>query len=113
MIDAVRIHWRSLRYAAWLGWQIESNWTDPWRFVVYVLVKPLCGVLLLLFMFQAARAVAPGGSATMFHYIYVSSACYLVVGAVMFGMSWAVISDRDHYGMLKYVYLSPVRLRNY
>jgi ABC-2 type transport system permease protein len=26
---------RSFRLAAWLGWQIESNWADPFLFAVY------------------------------------------------------------------------------
>ena len=34
---------RSFRMAAWLGWQIESNWTDPFLFAVYSIVKPLAG----------------------------------------------------------------------
>jgi len=29
------MRWRSLKAAAWLGWQIESNWTDPFLFAVY------------------------------------------------------------------------------
>ncbi len=33
--------WRSFRTAAWLGWQIESNWADPFLFAVYSIVKPL------------------------------------------------------------------------
>lgn len=106
--------WRTLRLSAWLGWQIESNWTEPWLFAVYVLLKPLCGSLLLVCMFWAVQsatsdAVPPG----FLPYMFVSNACYMLVGAVMFGMSWAVIADREHYGMLKYVYISPVRLRSY
>ena len=27
--------WRSFRMATWLGWQIESNWTDPFLFAIY------------------------------------------------------------------------------
>ena len=26
---------------AWLGWQIESNWADPFMFVVYAVMRPL------------------------------------------------------------------------
>ncbi|MEN9564663.1 MAG: hypothetical protein RIR73_2907, partial [Chloroflexota bacterium] len=33
--------WRSFRMAAWLGWVIESNWTDPFLFAVYSIVKPI------------------------------------------------------------------------
>ncbi|MDO9129565.1 MAG: hypothetical protein Q7U34_06835, partial [Anaerolineales bacterium] len=40
--------WRSFRIATWLGWQIESNWTDPFLFAVYSIVKPLAGASILV-----------------------------------------------------------------
>ncbi len=43
--------WRSFRIAAWLGWQIESNWADPFLFAVYSLVKPLAGAAILVVMY--------------------------------------------------------------
>ena len=30
---------RSLRWAAWLGWQLESNWATPWLFVLYSVAR--------------------------------------------------------------------------
>ncbi len=38
---------QGVRIAFWLGIQVESNWTDPFLFVVYTVVRPLTGVLLL------------------------------------------------------------------
>jgi ABC-2 type transport system permease protein len=105
---------RSLRWSAWLGWQVESNWTDPWLFVVYIVAKPLAGSLLLVFMYQAARAAAPGQvPARLLPFAYFGNALYMLIGAVAFGMSAAVISDREHYGMLKYIRISPISLRHY
>ena len=43
--------WNSFRIAAWLGWQIESNWTDPFLFATYSVVKPLSGAAILVIMF--------------------------------------------------------------
>ncbi len=107
-------HWRSLRWAAWLGWQIESNWANPWLFALYVLVKPLAGSFLLVCMYWAAREAAPGNVASGFlPFLYVSSACFLVLGAVALGMTGAVVSDRDSYGMLKFIRLSPAALPTY
>jgi ABC-2 type transport system permease protein len=107
-------HLRTLRLSAWLGWQIESNWTEPWLFAVYVLFKPLCGSFLLVCMYWAVQGATDNGVPTAFlPFMYVSNACYMLVGAVMFGLSWVVISDREHYRMLKYIYISPVRLRSY
>src|SRR5947199_109807 len=107
-------HLRTLRLAAWLGWQLETNWASPWLFALYMLVKPVCGSLMLVCMFYAARH-ATGGRvpAEFLPYLYVSNACYDLVGTVMFGLSYAVVRDREHYRMLKYVYISPGHFQTY
>jgi len=103
---------RTLRWSTWLGWQIESNWADPWLFTLYLIVKPVTGSLVLVFMFFAARAVAQTPPEYL-PYVYVSNACFGLIGTVMFGMSYVVISDRESYGMLKYIFISPARLQTY
>src|SRR3954464_3635376 len=103
---------RTLRWSTWLGWQIESNWPDPWLFGLYLIVKPITGSLVLVFMFFAARAVAPTPPEYL-PYVYVSNACFGLIGTVMFGMSYVVISDRESYGILKYIFISPARLQTY
>jgi ABC-2 type transport system permease protein len=110
----VRNTLRTLRWSLWLGWQIESNWADPWLFALYVLVKPLTGSLLLVFMFQAARS-ASGGAVRddLLPFIFLGNAIFMLVGAVSAGMSGAVVTDREHFGMLKYLRISPIGLRTY
>ncbi len=111
-------HLRTLRLSAWLGWQLETNWTSPLLFAVYMFVKPVCGSLMLVGMFFAADQAAVGiGRARIspqfLPYMYVSNACYGLVGTVMFGLSYAVVRDREHYRMLKYVYISPAQFQTY
>ena len=105
---------RTLRCAAWLGWQIETNWTSPWLFLIYVLLKPLAGSMLLVCMYWAATA-ARGGLAEPGYlaFLYVSSACFMVIGGVTFGMSTSVVTDRDSFGMLKYIRISPAHFQGY
>ncbi len=100
---------RTLGWSAWLGWQIESNWADVRLFLLYLVVKPVSGAMMLVLMFYAADyAIGVGRMPAQFlPYIYISNACYGLVGCVMFGMSYVVISDRESYRMLKYVYISP------
>jgi ABC-2 type transport system permease protein len=107
-------HLRTLRLSTWLGWQLETNWASPWLFAIYMLIKPICGSLMLVCMFYAARS-ATGGRvpAEFLPFIYVSNACYGLVGTVMFGLSYAVVRDREHYGMLKYIYISPAHFQTY
>lgn len=116
-------HLRTLRLAAWLGWQLETNWASPWLFALYMLVKPVCGSLMLVCMFHAADqamkagAVPAAGRAGLgpefLAYMYVSNACYGFVGSIMFGLSYAVVRDREHYRMLKYIYISPAHFQTY
>ncbi len=105
---------RTLGLAFRLGWQLETNWTRPWIFAIYMLIKPVCGSLVLVCMFYAARAAVPGRvPADFLPYLYVSNAVFGLVGLVMFGLSYAVIRDREHYRMLKYIYISPGDFRMY
>lgn len=111
-------HLRTLRLAAWLGWQLETNWASPWLFALYMFVKPVCGSLMLVGMFYAADQAAVGTgrlrvAQEFLPYMYVSNACYGLVGAVMFGLSYAVVRDREHYRMLKYIYISPAQFQTY
>lgn len=105
---------RTLGWSTWLGWQIESNWADLRLFLLYLVIKPICGSLMLVCMFFAAKYAAPTRvPAEFLPYIYVSNACYGLVGTVMFGMSYVVISDRESYRMLKYIFISPAQFQAY
>mgnify|MGYP007073241520 CR=1 FL=1 len=102
---------RTFGSAAWLGWQIESNWTDPFLFLVYSVVKPLASASILVVMYS----VITGGDFNnpVFPYIYLGNAFYIYVGAIMNGISWTVIEDREHYRMLKYIYVAPIHVPTY
>lgn len=97
---------RSFRTAAWLGWQVESNWTDPLLFFAFSILKPIAGVLILVFMYNAVARV--GAGAPIFAYIYLGNAFYIYVGAVMAGASFSILDDRERYRTLKYLYIAPI-----
>jgi len=103
--------WRSFKIATWLGWQIESNWADPLLFVIYSIVKPLASASILVVMY----GIITNGNFQnpLFPYIYLGNAFYIYVGAVMGGVSWAVIDDREHYKTLKYMYVAPIKIPIY
>jgi len=105
---------RTFRCAAWLGWQIETNWTSPWLFLIYVLLKPLAGSMLLVCMYWAACA-ARGGTTEPGYlpYLFISSTCFMVIGGVTYGMSTSVVTDRDSFGMLKFIRISPAHFQSY
>jgi ABC-2 type transport system permease protein len=102
---------RSFKIATWLGWQIESNWTDPFLFAVYSIVKPVAGAAILVVMYGI---ITQGNfAAPLFTYIFLGNAFYIYVGSVMTGISWAVIDDREHYRTIKYIYIAPIRVPYY
>ncbi len=102
---------RSFGLAAWLGWQIESNWADPFLFAIYSIIKPLASAAILVVMYSIITQA--DFDAPIFAYIYLGNAFYIYVGQVMTGISWAVIDDREHYKTLKYVYLAPIHFPTY
>lgn len=105
------VYTRTFRIAAWLGWQIESNWTDPFLFAIYSIIKPLAGAAILVVMYSV---ITSGDFASpIFSYIYLGNAFYIYVGQVMTGISWAVIDDREHYKTLKYMYIAPINVPAY
>jgi ABC-2 type transport system permease protein len=103
--------WRTLRTAAWLGWQIESNWTDPWMFLVFSVLKPLSAVLILVFMYGVVAGV--NADDARFAALFVGNAAYLYVGAALTGASFAVLDDRERYRTLKYLYIAPITIPVY
>jgi len=102
---------RSFRMAAWLGWQIESNWADPFLFAIYSLIKPLASAAILVVMYSVITGA--NFDSPVFPYIYLGNAFYSYVGAVMTGMSWTIIDDREHYKTLKYMYIAPINVPVY
>ena len=97
--------------ATWLGWQIESNWTDPFLFAIYSVVKPLAGAAILVVMYSVISQA--DFQSPIFAYLYIGNAFYQYVAAVMTGVSWAIIDDREHYRTLKYIYIAPINIPIY
>ena len=97
---------RSFIIASWLGWQIESNWADPFLFAVYSFVRPIASVLILVVMYAVVTNSAFGQP--VFPYIYLGNALYILVSMVITGVSWAIIDDREHYRVAKTLYTSPM-----
>ena len=99
---------RSFISASWLGWKIESNWTDPFLFATYSIIKPLASAVILVIMYSIITDAQ--FSNPMFAYLYLGNAFYQYVPAVLSGISWTIIEDREHYRTLKYIYIAPLKI---
>lgn len=100
-------HLRTLRNAAWLGWQMESNWTNPWLFALYSVVKPISATLILVFMYLVIWGSVLE-QPEIFSYMYVGNTFYMYVAQVLFGVVFVIHEDREHYQTLKQVYIAPI-----
>jgi ABC-2 type transport system permease protein len=108
---AVRTFVARLRTAAWLGWQIESNWADLLTFFVYSLIRPLGTALILAGMYWAvARSAA---RPEMFAAFYIANAFHEYVVRILIGMGWMVVEEREEYETMKYLYVSPMGMFTY
>ena len=111
--DAMSVRALAARFrtAAWLGWQIESNWADTLTFVVYSLLRPLGTALILAGMYWAVAGTATRPRA--FAAFYVANAFHEYVVRVLIGMGWVIVEEREEYETLKYVIASPVGMLTY
>jgi len=104
---AMRANLRTLKHAAWLGWQMESNWTNPWLFAIYSVVKPISATLILVFMYLVIWGSVLE-QPEIFSYMYVGNTFYMYVAQVLFGVVFVIHEDREHYQTLKQVYIAPI-----
>jgi ABC-2 type transport system permease protein len=107
----VRRTWETMRAGAWIGWQVEANWTDPLLFVAFAIAQPLATTLILFLMTAIVSGGAVGASA--FHQLFIGNTFFLYVTEVLIGISWAVFRDREDYETMKYIYVAPIRFLPY
>jgi ABC-2 type transport system permease protein len=100
-----------IRTASWLGWQVESNWADPFLFVVYSVVRPLATAMILAGMYWAVAGAA--SRPETFAGFYLANAFHVYVVQVVVGLGWVVVEEREDYETLKYVYASPIGMFTY
>ena len=99
------------RVAARLGWAIESNWTDPFTFIVYSILRPLAAALILAWMYRSVAGVALRPEA--FASLFLGSAFHEYVTRMAVGMGWLIVEDREEYETMKYLYTSPIGIFTY
>ncbi len=111
ILDRTKENLQTIKTAGKLGWAMESNWTDPFLFAIYSIVRPLASSLILVVMYYVVTKGKTGMD--LFAYIYVGNAFFMYVFNVLFGVSWVIHEDRDHYQMIRYIYIAPIRMYYY
>ena len=100
--------WRTFKVAAWLGWEMDSNWTEPWLFIVYSIVKPIAATFILVLMYVVFAAIGQFNAGPLFDFMYVGNAFFIFVGSTLFGTFQVIQSDREWYQTIRYIYISPI-----
>ncbi len=101
-------YWKTFKTAAWLGWEMDSNWTEPWLFIVYSVVKPIAGAFILVLMYTVFTIIGSVQSHPLFEFMYVGNSFFIFVGTTLFGTFQVIQSDREWYQTIRYVYMSPI-----
>ena len=100
--------WRTFKVAAWLGWEMDSNWTEPWLFIVYSVVKPIAGAFILVLMYAVFAFIGNRQDPAAFSYMYVGNSFFIFVASVLFGTFQVIQADREWYQTIRYVYIAPI-----
>jgi ABC-2 type transport system permease protein len=108
MVLALRQTWLGYSTAVRLGWAVSSNWTQPLTFVIYTILRPISGALILVVMYS----VITGGRAdtrTYLSFLVIGVAFWAFVTEGVSDFALGILEDRGRYKMLKYAYLAPLR----
>ncbi|OGC84317.1 MAG: hypothetical protein A2W07_00540 [candidate division Zixibacteria bacterium RBG_16_43_9] len=109
--DRLKENLRTTRLAGKLGWAMEANWADPFLFAIYSIIRPIASSLILVFMYLVVTRGKT--SFDLFAYIFLGNTFFMYVYNVLFGISWVIHEDREHYEMLRYIYIAPIRMYYY
>lgn len=111
---AVNAILRTIKQAIWVGWKVETNWADPLVFVIYYLIRPIAGLLIIGFIFIIG-SFASGGpiNPQYFAYMFIGNSFFIYVLQIMTTMTMLIHEDRAHYEVLKHIYLTPGSLSWY
>jgi ABC-2 type transport system permease protein len=111
MAVGIKRQWRTFKTAAWLGWQMESNWTQPFLFATYSILKPIAATMILVLMYWVV--ISPGygnvgAKPALFSFLYVGNTFYMFVAQMLFGIFRVIQGDREWYQTIKNVYIAPI-----
>lgn len=108
------IKWfRRIHIILWFSWQELSNWTKPYIFALYIMIRPLFGLLLYAYIYIAFAIASGLVDLNAAFYLISGIALYNFIGEGIYGVTWVIHEEREHYSILKYNYISFPNLRDY
>lgn len=101
-----RAYLRPFLANAKLSWDLEGNWAPAWLYVIFALIPPISGVLMLVFMYLVIMGST--GDPSYLAFLLTGSAAFIFVRLVLSGAGMEVVDDREHYRTFRYIYAAPV-----
>ncbi len=98
---------------AWIGWKVESNWTDPFVFFAYMIAKPIASVFIVGLIFLIGSSAAGVMNQQFFFYTFTGSIFFIYPATIAISMGYLVHEDRAKYEVLKHIYIAPESLKPY
>lgn len=89
-----------------LAWDQEGNWAPPLAYLAFALLAPIAGVMMLIFMYLVVMGKSTEQGFLAF--LISGAAMFLFVRMMLQGAGNAVVEDREHYKILRYIYIAPV-----
>ncbi len=110
---AVGLYLRTFKQSLWLGWKIDSNWTDPFLFAVYSMIRPFSGLLIVGFIFIVGSAAGGKIDPGYLAFIIVGNVFFIYLVQIANTMAFLVNEDRSRYEVLTHIYLAPGTIHPY
>jgi ABC-2 type transport system permease protein len=99
--------WRGFAAATRLGWTISSNWAQPFVFLIYTVLRPISGALILVVMYRFITGNR-ASTVTYLAFLVTGISFWGLVQNCLAGLANGIGEDRGFYKMLKYAYLAPL-----
>ena len=98
---------------AWIGWKVESNWTDPFVFLAYMIAKPMASVIMIGLIFLIGSDAAGTMNQQFFFYTFTGAIFFIYPTTLAISLGYLMHEDRAKYEVLKQIYIAPESIKPY
>jgi ABC-2 type transport system permease protein len=98
---------------AWIGWKVESNWTDLFVFLAYMIAKPMASVLMIGLIFLIGSDAAGVMNQQFFFYSFTGAIFFIYPTTLAISLGYLMHEDRAKYEVLKHIYIAPESIKPY
>jgi ABC-2 type transport system permease protein len=104
---------RVMAQGAWIGWKVESNWTDPFVFLAYMIAKPIASVVMIGLIFLIGSDAAGIIDKGFFFHTFTGAIFFIYPATLSISLGYLMHEDRAKYEVLKHIYIAPESVKPY